>query len=117
MDDYSMPRPGWAAEWKTIEFMSGLRTGRGPGEEVAYGYDPTGFMLDSSFDDELVKPEPEGEHELDHTPPAVPSSAPSPVPAPERNPGRKTNPFRGNNPFGSRGTESCAPCRRRKGKV
>ena len=38
-------------------------------------------------------------------------------PAPEP-PSRKTTlSSKGNNPFGSRGCESCAPCRRRKGRV
>ena len=49
-------------------------------------------------------PEPEPEH--------LASSAPGPTLQ-----SQKRARVRGNNPFGSRGTESCAECRKRKGKV
>lgn len=49
---------------------------------------------------------PKSELDSEETPPA-----PDPPP-------RKTSMYgKGNNPFGSRGCESCAPCRRRKGRV
>lgn len=49
---------------------------------------------------------PTSEQESEETPPA-----PEPPP-------RKISLYgKGNNPFGSRGCESCAPCRRRKGRV
>jgi hypothetical protein len=56
------------------------------------------------------------EQDSEETPPAAEPPAPQP-PVPEPPSRKSTLSSKGNNPFGSRGCESCAPCRRRKGRV
>lgn len=64
-------------------------------------------MLDEEQSE--VKEESEPEHYFDPDP--------EPEPEPEHEQVITRKPYKGNNPFGSRGCESCEYCRRRKGRV
>ena len=110
---YESPWDWKPADWKTADLLTGFSRAPQLPSSIDDEYDNLPPKLLESMELPSYLPYidvsqivPTSEQDSEETPPA-----PEPPP-------RKTSLYgKGNNPFGSRGCESCAPCRRRKGRA
>jgi hypothetical protein len=114
---YDVPTVPW--DWKSAELLAAFSRPAQLSSSVDDDYeilDRMGTQSYLPYTVDMSRIAPTSDRDSEETPPAAEPPAPQ-QPAPEPPSRKATLCNKGNNPFGSRGCESCAPCRRRKGRV